>query len=171
MERLQDSIPPHLLSLANEVKQTVFVAKADCTVRTYLGGFNSWKRWAKSNGLPYLQANSFHVAMYLQVILQSASSASHINHAVYSIDLAHELAGCPKISSHCMVQSMMSASKRVLAKPKCRKQPITPEMLQQLAEILKDKACIASSRTLALCLIGFAGFLCFSELCSIRTCL
>ena len=72
----QDSIPPHLLGLADEVKQTVFVAKAGGTVRTYLGGFNSWKRWAKSNGLPYLPANSFHVAMYLQVILQSASSAS-----------------------------------------------------------------------------------------------
>ena len=63
---------------------------------------------------------------------------------------------------------MMSASKRALAKPKCRKEPITPEMLQRLAESLKDKSCIASSRTLALCLIGFAGFLRFSELCIIR---
>ena len=108
--------------------------------------------------------------MYLQVILRSTSSASPINHAVYSIDWAHGLAGCPKVSSHCMVQSMMRASKRVLAKPKCRKEPITPEMLQQLAESLKDKSCIASSRTLALCLIGFAGFLRFSELCSIRAC-
>ena len=62
----------------------------------------------------------------------------------------------------------MSASKRVLAKPKCRKEPITPEMLQLLAESLKDKSCIASSRTLALCPIGFAGFLRFSELCSVR---
>lgn len=59
----QDSIPPHLDGVADEVKRTVFVfyARADGTVRTYLGGFNSWKRWAKSNGL---LANSFHVAMY-----------------------------------------------------------------------------------------------------------
>ena len=78
------------------------------------------------------------------------------------------LAGCLKVSSHCMVQSMMSASKRVLAKPKCRKESITPEMLQLLTESLKDKSCIASSRTLALCPIGFAGFLRFSELCSVR---
>ena len=125
-KEFQDSIPPHLLGLADEVKQTVFVAKADGTVRTYLRGLNSWKRWAKSNGLTYLRANSFHVAMYLQDILQSASSASPINRAVYSIDWAHGLAGCPKVSSHCMVQSMMSASKVVLAKPKCRKKPITP---------------------------------------------
>ena len=72
----QDSISPHLLGVVDEVKQIFFVARADGTVRAYLGGFNSWKRWAKSNGLPYLPTNSFHVAMYLQVILQSASSAS-----------------------------------------------------------------------------------------------
>ena len=126
----QDSIPPHLFGVVlAEVKQIVFVARADGTVRTYLGGFNSWKRWAKSSGLPYLPTNSFHVAMYLQVILQSISSASPINHAVYTIDWVHGSAGCPKASSHCMVQSIMSASKRGLAKPKCRKEPITPKML------------------------------------------
>jgi len=102
--------------------------------------------------------------MYLQVILQSTSSASPINCAVYSIDWTHGSAGCPRVSSHSMVQSMMSASKRLLAKPKCRKEPITPEMLQQLAERLRDKSCIASSRTLALSLIGFAGFLRFSNI-------
>ena len=122
----QDSIPPHLLGLADEVKQTLFLARADGSVRTYLGGFNSWECWAKSNGLPYLLTNSFHVAMSLQVILQSASSASPINRAVYSIDWALGLAGCPKVFSHCMVQSVMSASKRLLAKPKCRKEPISP---------------------------------------------
>ena len=82
----------------------------------------------------------------------------------------HGLAGFQKVSSHCLVQSMMGASKRVLAKPKNRKEPFTPEMLQQLAESLKDKSCGASCRTLALCLIGFAGFLRFSELCSVRAC-
>lgn len=139
-------------------------------MKTYLGGFNNWKRCAKSNGFSYLPANLFHVAMYLQVILQNASSVSPINNAVYSIDWVHGLAGCPKISSHCLVQSLTSASKRILAKPKCRKEPITPEMLQLLADKLKDKSCISSLRTLALCLIGFAGFLRFSELCSICAC-
>ena len=142
----QDSIPPRLLSIAEDLKQTVFASKAGGTIRTYLGGFNSWKRWAKFNGLNYLPANPFHVAMYLQIILQSASSASPINSAVYSIDWVHGLAGFQKVSSHCLVQSMMGASKRVLAKPKNRKEPITPEMLQQLEESLKDKSCVASCK-------------------------
>ena len=37
----QDSIPPHLLSLADVVKQTLFLARADGTVRTYLGGLTT----------------------------------------------------------------------------------------------------------------------------------
>ena len=69
---IQDSIPPRLLSIAENVKQTVFASKADGTIRTYLGGFNNWRRWAKSNGLNYLPANPFHVSMYLQGILQSS---------------------------------------------------------------------------------------------------
>ena len=104
----KDSIPPHLLRIAEDVtniKQTVFASKADGTIRTYLGGFNGWKRWAKSNGLNYLPANPFHVAMYLQVILQSAFSASPINNAVYSIDWVHGLAVFQKVSSHYLVYS------------------------------------------------------------------
>ena len=92
-----------------------------------------------------------------------ASSASPINQAVYNIDWLHRSAGCPKVSFQCMVQPMMNASKRILAKPKCRKEPITPKILRQLAERLKDKSCTASSRTLALCIIDFAGFLPFSH--------
>ena len=126
-----------------------------CRVRTYIGGFNRWKRWAKSNGLP---ANSFNVAKYLKVILQSASSASPINPAVYNIDWLHRSAGCPKVSFQCMVHPLMNASKRILAKPKCRKEPITPKILRQLAERLKDKSCTASSRTLALCIIALQDF-------------
>ena len=140
----EDSIPPCLLSIAEDVKQTVFASKAGGTIRTYLGRFNSWERWAKSNCVNYLPANPFLVAMYLQVILQSASSAPPINNAVYSIDWVHGLAGFQKVSSHCLVQSMMGASKHVLAKPKNRKEPITPEMLQRLAQSLKDKSCVAS---------------------------
>lgn len=152
------------------VKDTVLMSKADGTVRTYLGGFNRWKRWASSNGVGYLPAHPFLVAVYLQLLSQEASSPSPILTAVYSIDWVHELSGYAKVSVHSMVQSMMGPCQRVLAKPKCRKETITAEMLHSLADRLKDKSSVSDLRTLALCLIGFAGFFRFSELCSIRTC-
>ena len=104
-----------------------------------LGGFNSWKRWAKSNGLPYLPTNSFHVAMYLQVILQSASSASPIKQAVYTIYRLGPWVGWLSQGFLSLYGPVHDASKHVLAKPKCRKEPITPKMLQQLAESIKAK--------------------------------
>jgi hypothetical protein len=51
-----------------------------------------------------------------------------------------------------------------------RKEPITAEMLQYLAAKLKGKCDVGSLMILVLCLLGFAGFFRFSELCSIRCC-
>ena len=45
------STPNHFQLVAEGVRKTVLHSKADGTVRTYLGGFNRWKRWAVSNGL------------------------------------------------------------------------------------------------------------------------
>ena len=89
--------------------------------------------------------------------------------SVHAITWVHGLSGYDKVSSHCMVESMLSALQRVLAKPKNKKEPITIEMLQSLAAKYKDKSSISDLRLMAMCLVGFACFLRFSELCSIRT--
>lgn len=115
------------------------------------------------NGIEPLPANPFHVAVYLELLSQDASSPSPILTATYSIDWVHALSDYAKISVHCMVKSMMSSCQRVLAKPKCRKEPITAAILQLLAVRLKDKSSVTDLRTLALCLIGFAGFFRFNE--------
>lgn len=165
-----DALPSHLKHLGDKVKGTVFASKSDGTVRSYLGGFNRWKRWASINGLQYLPANPFHVAAYLQQLVREANSPSPLLSAIYSIDWAHGLAGYEKVSTHQLIVSLTSAGQRILAKPKNRKEPITAEMLQSLALKYKDKHSLSDLRTLALCLIGYAGFFRFNELCSIRAC-
>jgi len=121
-------------------------------------------------GLPrmvigHLPASPFHVAICLQLVCQEASSPSPVLTAVYSIDWVHKLSGYEKVSVHPFVESMMSACQRILARPKCRKEPITAEMLHALALKFKDKSSVSDVRTLAMCLIGFAGFFRFNELC------
>lgn len=164
------SMPGHLRSSADQVKRTVLAAKADGTIKTYLGGFNRWKRWAIQNCLCHFPANPFYVAVYLQCLLQQAQSPSPVCTAVYSIDWAHSLAGLSKPSTHPLVTGMVTASKRILGKPKSRKEPITPEMLLTLVRKFKDNPSLYNLRTVALCLIGFTGFFRFSELCGIRAC-
>ncbi|KAK3750080.1 hypothetical protein QZH41_005659 [Actinostola sp. cb2023] len=104
-----------------KAKDTVFTSKEDGTVRTNLGGFN---RWATVNGVGYLPASPFHVAVYLQLVSQEASSPSPVLTAVYSIDWVHKLSGYEKVSVHPLEESMMGAFQRILARPKCRKEPM-----------------------------------------------
>ena len=82
-----------------------------------------------------MPANSFHVAAYLQCLIFEANSPSPVLNAVYSIDWAQRLAGLPKVSDHPIVSSMVSASQRILGKPKAnmaKKEPINSEMLKAL---------------------------------------
>ena len=168
------AFPDDLQPLASRVQETVLASKAEGTIRTYLAGFKRWKLWASSNCLRHMPANSFHVAAYLQCLIFEANSPSPVLNAVYSIDWAQRLAGLPKVSDHPIVSSMhmVSASQRILGKPKAKKEPITSEMLKALvtSKISDKSASLSDLRTVALCLLGYAGFFRFSELCSIRAC-
>ena len=166
------STPEHLQPTASLVKSTVLGSKADGTVRTYLGGFRRWKRWASSNHVCLFPANPFQVAIYLQCLLQDANSPSPVLNAVYSIDWAQQMAGLSKISDHPLVVLMVSASQRLLGRPKVKKDPVTPEMLKALVESkITDKSpSVSDRRSVALCLIGYAGFFRFSELSQIKAC-
>ena len=166
------AFPNHLQPLVSRVQETVLASKAEGTIRTYLAGFKRWKLWASSNCLCHMPANSLHVAAYLQCLISVANSPSPVLNAVYSIDWAQCLAGLSKASDHAIVSSMVSASQRILGKPKAKKEPITSEMLKALVSCkISDKSpSLSDLRTVALCLSGYAGFFRFSELCSIRAC-
>ena len=77
------SIPEALQPTASLVKSTVLASKADGTVRSYLGGFKRWKRWASSNHVCHFPPNPFQVAVYLQCLLNEAYSPSPVLNAVY----------------------------------------------------------------------------------------
>ena len=127
---------------------------------------------ASSNHVCHFPPNPFQVAVYLQCLLNEAYSPSSVLNTVYSIDWALQLAGLSKISSHPLVASMVSASQSILGRPKVKKDPITPEILNALVESkITDKSpSVCNLRSFALCLIGYAGFFRFSELCHIKAC-
>ena len=102
------------------MKSTVLASKADSSVRSYLGGIKISKRWASSNHVYRFPSNPFQVAVFLQCLLNEAYSPPVLN-AVYSIDWALQLAGLSKISSHPLVASTVSASQRILGRPKVKK--------------------------------------------------
>ena len=103
-------IPPGLQHIASQVQSTILGSRADTTIKSYVGGFKRWKRWASSNGICHVPANPFQVAMYLQCLLNEARSPSPIRTAVYSIDWAMQLAGLPKVGDHLLVVGLVHAT-------------------------------------------------------------
>ena len=85
-----------------------------------------------SNHVCLFPANPFQVAIYLQCLLKDANCPSLVLNAVYSIDWTQQMAGLRKISDHPLVSLMVSASQRLLGRPKVKKDPVTPEMLKAL---------------------------------------
>ena len=81
---------------------------------------------------------------------------------------AHSVAGMPSPTTDPLVQAVLDGCKRVLAKPTAKKAPFTAEMLKSITENALAVNSLASIRLATMCLIGFAGFLCYSELASIR---
>ena len=65
-----------------------------------------------------------------------------------------------KISNHPLVSLMVSASERLLGRPKVKNDPVTPQMLKTLVESkITDKSpSISDLKSVALYLIGYAGF-------------
>ena len=80
-----------------------------------------------------------------------------------------------KISDHPLVSLMVSASQRLLGRPKVKKDPVTPEMLKALVESkITDKSpSISDRRSQIGCLISYSlrgFFFRFSELSQIKAC-
>ena len=74
-------------------------------------------------------ANPFQAAIYLQCLPQDANSPSQsLLPFIFSIDWAQQVARLSKISNHALVSLMVSASQRLLGRPKVKKDPVTPEM-------------------------------------------
>ena len=89
---------------------------------------------------------------------------------MYAIDWAHKVAGLVPPSNHQLVKLTVDAGQRVYGKPVVEKEHITPELLLLLVSSYSciRKLTLYSSRTLALCLVAFAGFLRYDEISNLK---
>ena len=73
-------------------------SRAQNTTAGYNRSFQKWKNFATHIlQVPYLPADPFHVALYLQHLAETSSIAA-INSTFYSINWAHGLAGIPSLT-------------------------------------------------------------------------
>ncbi|KAL5494027.1 hypothetical protein EMCRGX_G015296 [Ephydatia muelleri] len=90
---------------------TVLRSRADSTTKKYLGAFQQWKFWADTRqGVPSFPVQEIQLVLYMQ----------HLR--------LQQLGGLP------LVKPTLEGLKRMLAKPKVRKEPVTADMLKAMVE-------------------------------------
>ena len=72
-------------------------------------------------------------------------------------------------TDHLLVKQVLAGSRRILAHKTTKKEPIASEILNKMFDKFVTPASqLPIVRTMSICLLGYAGFLRFSELASLR---
>ncbi|MCG8626070.1 MAG: hypothetical protein MJE68_29245 [Proteobacteria bacterium] len=163
---------PELKALAESLPSIVLRSKAPATVKKYAGGFGRWKKWADSkHNIDVFPAKPFQLSLYLAFLTQTANTSAPIEEAVNSLSWAHQMAVVEDPTDHPLIKQVLAGAKRILAHKTTKKEPITPDILCRMyAKFVTPTTELPTIRTMAICLLGYAGFLRFSELASLREC-
>ena len=82
----------------------------------------------------------------------------------------HSSAGLTPPLADPFVKATMEGMQQSLAKPVVKKEPITVETLEAIVLDAEGSGTLADLRLATACLLGFSGFLRFSELINLRPC-
>ncbi|VDH90196.1 Hypothetical predicted protein [Mytilus galloprovincialis] len=136
-------LPDTLIEKIHLLPDLLTESKSNNTVQNYYYGFLRWKKWALSNGISsefILPAKPIHVAIYLACLVQQNRTPSPINQAFYSIRWAHKIISVISPTDSDLVKNILEGAKRRLSVPIKKKEPITPDMLSQMFDRIKDGA-------------------------------
>lgn len=163
---------PELSRLASCLPSRCLGAKADSTTERYSRAFDKFRLWAASyKEISVLPSNYLSVATYLEFLLQSNSSYSALEAALYGIRWAHNLYGFSNPCESNLVKGILESAKRSLSGPVVKKEPVTPEMISKICQKFASVyASLSDLRTAAICVTAYAGFLRFNELAFLRCC-
>ena len=146
-------------------------SRSDNTRKKYRYAFDAWCRWCNLSpqNVKTLPASDFYVSLYLIHLSKTFHSAAKVHEAIYAISWAHNLAGLPDPCQSQLVKSVKDGALKMTSKPVVKKDPITPDILQNL--VLKYGQATSNLydlRITCMCLLAYSGFLRFSELVNIR---
>lgn len=162
---------PQLGVFVNLLPGVIKSAKSNATNQKYDGYFKRFKVWCLQHNFQPLPASVATVSLFLTSLVQQRVSSSVLEAFYYSINWIHSQASCINPCEEKFLKLTLEGGKRILAKPVNKKEPITIDILLKLKEeYQKDPDNALKLRVFLMCLLGFSGFLRFSELSNIRLC-
>ena len=170
LELLNELEDPELRVLASKLPNTVLHSQADNTVKKYLGAFKRWKTWAATHHLEPIPVKPHLLALYLQHLAEQSKSKAAVEEACNALSWIHSSAGLTPPLSDLFVKATLEGLQRSLAKPVVKKEPITVETLEAIVQDAEGSRTLTDLCLATTCLLGFSGFLRFSELINLRSC-
>ena len=83
---------------------------------------------------------------------------------MHALSWLHRLVGLQPLGGSPLVKATLEGLRRILAKSKVRKEPVTAEMLKAMVEAARVASSLTEVRLLAVCLVAFVGFMWCDEL-------
>lgn len=143
-------------------------SKSKNTIKVYDYAFKKFNIWCTNYDLCALPSSVANIALYLSYLIQLEVSSSVLQNAYYAIKWEHELNLYNSVFSETFLQLILEGGTRILSKPVNKKEPITAEILQKVFNNYEDLNNIKNLRICCLMLLGYAGFMRFSELANIK---
>lgn len=117
---------------------------------------------------PVPSERPLHVAIYLQTLIDTSSSASSDETAFYALQWAHNLAGVPSPTAHPTVIAIRDAAQRLFGKHReNRKEPISAESIKTLVR-QANLNNLLDLRNVCIFVLAFAGFFRIEEVLHIK---
>ncbi|CAC5380035.1 unnamed protein product [Mytilus coruscus] len=161
---------PRLASVIDVLPSIIESSKAKSTNNKYRIYFEKFRKWCVSFGLQYSPATSTTISLYIGGLIQQGISVSVLESNYYSIKWHHDknFKDNPCSDEFLSLVQFLEGGKRIFSKPINKKEPVTPEILQMIISKYGIDNDLSSLRICVLCLLGFSGFLRYSELAAIK---
>ena len=118
---------PELPKLAADLPFRTIEAQAPSTTERYSRAFQKFREWSSHyNEVVWLPSDEISVALYLESTIQGGSPYSSLESACCVINWAYNLYGFQSPCDSKLVNNVLKAAKRGLAKPVSKKNPLPP---------------------------------------------
>ena len=159
------------MSAALNIPHIIRKSKSDNTNKKYDVYFNKFKEWCVSNEVQHLPASVSTIAIFLSSLVQKSVSESVFSAYFYSIKWNHEMNMFSNPCDNKVLHMLCEGAKRILCKSIVKKEPITPEILENIVRVYGSSDRIEDLSSVRICsmlLLGFAGFLRFNEIANLK---
>ncbi|CAG2214745.1 unnamed protein product [Mytilus edulis] len=155
-------------SVIRDLPSFVESARSSATIKKYKCYFKKFEKWCNTCSLECLPATITTVSLYLGGLIQQGSSVAILDSSFYAIKWFHDFHFKHNPCSDKFLGLIYEGGRRLLSKPIIKKEPITPDILNRIVLKFGDSSDLKKLRVVVLFLLGFSGFLRYSELANIK---